>query len=157
MEEIWAKYNQNDVMASAELLLQLVKEEALKLPDQDVSRVFIGGFSQGCVVSLAAYHSYEGPTPLGGVIALSGMQGLKMDPASIEKSKKELQKNTPLFVYHGANDTMILPRNSEMTYEYFSKYIYTGEYEQNYQYTCQDGLEHSLDMQEIGCIRDWLK
>ena len=73
MEQIRAKYNQDEVNESAELLLQMVEEERQLLPDQDPSRVFIGGFSQGCMVSLAAYLKYAGSKPLGGVIGLSGI------------------------------------------------------------------------------------
>ena len=39
-------------MESIDLLKGLIEEERLKLPDQDVSRVCIGGFSQGCIVAL---------------------------------------------------------------------------------------------------------
>ena len=39
----------------------------------DPSRIFIGGFSQGCMVALAAFLKYSGPKRLGGVLGLSGM------------------------------------------------------------------------------------
>ena len=56
-------------------MLKLVDEEA-KLLGNDPSKVFIGGLSQGCMVSLATFLKYKGQKRLGGVIGLSGMQAL---------------------------------------------------------------------------------
>ena len=71
-EEVWKEYNQEDLAQSAALLLNLVDDEASKLGG-DTSRIFIGGFSQGCMVSIAAFLKYRGAQPLGGLIGLSGM------------------------------------------------------------------------------------
>lgn len=60
---------------SAEYLLFLIDKEAALLGG-DASRVFIGGFSQGGAVSLAAFLKFKGQKPLGGVIGLGSMQGL---------------------------------------------------------------------------------
>ena len=43
------------------------------MPDDDPGRIFIGGYSQGCIVALAALLKYKGDLPLGGVIGLSGL------------------------------------------------------------------------------------
>lgn len=40
-------------------------------------KVFIGGFSQGCAISLATFLSYPGV--LGGVVGLSGAQSAKIE------------------------------------------------------------------------------
>lgn len=73
-EEIWADSNQDDLSETAEMILKIAQQEADTLGDP--SKVFIGGFSQGSVVTLAAFLHYKGTKPLGGFIVLSGMQGL---------------------------------------------------------------------------------
>ena len=58
--------------------MALAKKEAELFEDKDTSRIFIGGFSQGCMVSLAAFLSWDLPTRLGGVLGLSGMQAMNL-------------------------------------------------------------------------------
>ena len=45
LEEILSDFNQDDCMASALLILNLVDLEKQKFPDQNESRIFIAGFS----------------------------------------------------------------------------------------------------------------
>jgi len=47
---------------------KMIDEEAKLLGSS--KKVFIGGFSQGCAISIATLLSY--PEPLGGVVCLSG-------------------------------------------------------------------------------------
>ena len=54
------------------MILNLIEMEKLKLPNQDPSRIFVGGFAEGAVTALAAYLRYDDTSPLGGVFALSG-------------------------------------------------------------------------------------
>jgi predicted esterase len=85
------------------MVLNLAKDEAEKLGNKkDFSKIFVGGFSQGCMVSLATLHLHDGPTPFGGIIGLSGLQGLKFDHWNIPKNKLDIQRKTPLFIYHGS-------------------------------------------------------
>ena len=51
-------HSQEDLKAAATILNDLIKEEQKTLPNQDASRIFIGGFSQGAMVSLATLLSY---------------------------------------------------------------------------------------------------
>ena len=76
LEQIRKEYNQNELNEAANVLLRIVEVEKELLPDKDPSRIFIGGFSQGCMVSLAAFLKYSGTKRLGGVLGLSGMQAL---------------------------------------------------------------------------------
>ena len=55
------EYSQEQLMASANLVLKIVEEEKERFPDKDLSRIYIGGFSQGCMVSLAAFLMHQGP------------------------------------------------------------------------------------------------
>jgi len=45
LETIRKAINQEDVKKSVAVLNELIQEEAKTLPDQDVGRIFIGGFS----------------------------------------------------------------------------------------------------------------
>ena len=50
--------------------------ERENLPNQDMKRVFLAGFSQGGMLALAAYLKYKGTTPFAGIICLSSNQAL---------------------------------------------------------------------------------
>ncbi len=54
-------------------IISLIEEEILKLPHglQDSKNIFIGGFSQGGMLSLCSFLRFD--KPLGGVICLSGI------------------------------------------------------------------------------------
>ena len=53
LSEIRSKYDLSTLNESVDFVKRLVQEEAKTLPNQDVGRILIGGFSQGCGVSLA--------------------------------------------------------------------------------------------------------
>lgn len=75
IEEFWAEFNQDELKESADYILRLIEKEAEHL-NNDTTKIFLGGVSQGCMVSLAAFLRYNGPQRLGGIIGLNGMQGL---------------------------------------------------------------------------------
>ena len=107
-------------MASALLVLNLVDLEKQKFEDQNESRIYIAGFSQGCMITLAAYLMHKGPSPLGGIIGFGGVQVL--DVSKIKGNLEEmslLRKSTPLFLYHGEADSAVKIKNAEMTYKIF--------------------------------------
>ena len=76
----------------------------MKLLGNDPSKIIIGGFSQGGIVSLATLLRYKGPKPLGGIIALSAinMYDKSFEPFP-EEDMKRIQE-TPLFMYLGSKD-----------------------------------------------------
>ena len=53
------------------------------------------------MVSIAALLKYEGTTPFGGVLGLSGMRALDNTGMSFTKEQLKAKRNTPLFLYHG--------------------------------------------------------
>jgi len=99
-ETVRKAFSEEDIMKSVALLNDLIEQEAKKLPNQDVGRVIIGGFSQGCMVSLSTLISWKKDRPLGGVIGLSGMQPIP-EPKDINL---DVIRKTPLFLYHGEHD-----------------------------------------------------
>jgi len=51
-----------------DIVSKIIDKEAATLGNSN--KVFVGGFSQGCAVSLATLISY--PKPLGGIVGMSG-------------------------------------------------------------------------------------
>lgn len=68
-------------------------------------RIVIGGFSQGGALSLMTGIRFE--KRLGGVFALSGYLPLA---TTTEREQSEVNRHTPVFLAHGKEDTIILPR-----------------------------------------------
>lgn len=88
--------NIQQLEASALMLNELIDRErdALGLKDAEV---FVGGFSQGAIISLQA--GLSRPAPLGGVLAWSGMLVHTGDPS--------LWAKPPVYIYHGDQDTAL--------------------------------------------------
>ena len=131
-------------MESVDLVSKIIDTEAISLGNSN--KVFVGGFSQGCAVTLATLISY--PKPLGGIVALSGAQSLKVDDWSkIEQFKKD----TPLFLYHGGSDPTIPVALAKMTYDQM-----IGEGGFKAQLQVEPSLAHSLSMEEIKKVAAFL-
>jgi lysophospholipase-2 len=98
-----------------------------------LENIIIGGFSQGCIVSLAtALHlkdRLEGP--IGGIIGLSGICPIK-EP----DNKGSMLERIPMFIYIGSEDNFFDQKVAELTYKVFEGC--------NVKYTCEPGLQHSL-------------
>ena len=90
-------------MESVDLVTKLVEKEIEKL-DGKSENVFIGGFSQGCSLSLATFLTLKNHQ-LGGVVGLSGMLALKVKDWN--EIDLDLKRKTPIFLYHGESDPMI--------------------------------------------------
>lgn len=70
----------------------------------DNSRVLIGGFSQGCMVSMTSLLRQVHEKPLGGVIGFSGVLPYeKMGTPFTPQIRKKVH-DTPLFFHYGDMD-----------------------------------------------------
>ena len=69
-------FDQNAVIDAVKLISDIIEAERQLFPDKSSSRIFLGGFSQGCFMSNSIYVSYPGPDPLGGIICTSGLIAL---------------------------------------------------------------------------------
>ena len=58
------------------MILDIIETEKQLFDDKNSSRIFLGGFSQGCFMSNSILVSLPGPDPLGGVICTSGLIAL---------------------------------------------------------------------------------
>jgi len=85
---ILSRIDQTDLEFSADYMLSLIEKEA-ELLKGETKKIFIGGFSEGATVSLAAFLKYKGEKPLGGVIGLSGFQGLDYNTSIHFKNHEE--------------------------------------------------------------------
>ena len=72
LKAIQKLYCQDDLRETIALLKDIIIDEQKLLPNQDLSRIFLGGFSQGAMVSISTLFAYEWSQPLGGVLCLSG-------------------------------------------------------------------------------------
>jgi len=114
-----------------------IETEVAKL-DGDYKRLFVGGFSQGCCMAIHIGLSHK--ETLGGIIGCSGL----LFPFTELKNKE-----TPMFLYHGAQDPVISADISTESYQRLKdadiKYFHKVE---NY-------LEHSLSNPELAALKRW--
>ena len=108
-EKVWEQISQEEIISRADEMLKIVDREA-KLLGDDPSKVYIGGLSQGCMVSLAVFLKYRGEKPLGGIIGIMGMIALdytrhiKFENDEEKDRIVKLRRDTPMFLYHGEDD-----------------------------------------------------
>jgi len=107
-------YSQEEITDSVSIVTKLLDAEVETLGG-DHSKVFIGGFSQGCAISLATFLRYD-KGALGGVIGLSGAHCATTDWDNIDL---DLKKKTEMFLYHGEHDNMIPCNLAIKSYEVF--------------------------------------
>lgn len=101
IEDNYKNVSQVELRESTAIVTKLIDEEAAALGSSE--NVFVGGFSQGCAVSLASFLTYK--AALGGVVGLSGMHALDLDWA--KEVDVPLKKQTKVFLYHGKSDPLI--------------------------------------------------
>ena len=76
------------------------------------------------MVSLSTLISWKKDKPLGGIIGLSGMQPIP-EPADINL---DVIRKTPLFLYHGEEDTVLMYKNADSSFQYLKNTIYSGDH-----------------------------
>jgi phospholipase/carboxylesterase len=93
--------NEAEAVASRGLVLQFVRElkESYSI---DPNRVYVMGFSQGCILSLGA--ALKEPRSFAGVV---GMSGRLLDSLLEDTAPASDLKGLPIMVVHGTQDTVI--------------------------------------------------
>ena len=140
MDDVHSRYDQKGLMESVGLITKIVDEEIERL-DGKSSSVWLGGFSQGCTLSLATFLLYP-EKQLGGALGLSGILALKLKDWNKEVDL-ELKKKSQIFLYHGRQDPMI-PCDSALL-----SYGLLDCCDIKYSLTVEERLEHSISMREI--------
>lgn len=130
-------YNFEDIKKSSKMVEKVIEEEQKVV--QDYKSFFIGGFSQGAIVTSHLGASYG--HLLGGVIACSGF---------IPRETEINQPNLKLLVTNGTHDDLIDFTKAKQSYERDPKLI-------NLQFHPMKNQGHTIDSQSIELIRKFLQ
>lgn len=126
----------NTFESSARRICSILQEES-KFTDT----IFIGGFSQGAVMSLiCGLSKYSGP--VSGIIALSGFMMNYQVPAH--------RKSIPVLLYHGAQDNRVSLSSSTESFKKYLKGV-------NYHLEVHPTMPHEVYLEEYEFIRNWVK
>lgn len=137
--------SQPDVIYSKNRILSFVNEEIKEL-NNDYSKVYIGGFSQGGCMALYTGLSVENKNQnFGGLLCLSGLL-FPFTPIA----KNILNKDMPIFIGHGLSDNVIPYELANKSYELLKSFDFTNLKIKNYD------VGHSLNEKEIMDIKDFL-
>jgi phospholipase/carboxylesterase len=111
----------------------------------DARRIVLGGFSQGCAMTLLAGLRY--PQRLGGLAALSGYLPLADTTAA---ERHAANADVPIFMAHGKRDGVITLDRAVASRDALNKLGYRIEW---HEYP----MEHSVCMEEVQAIDAWLR
>jgi len=102
-------YNISDMINSSHTVKQVMYEE-INVLKGDSTKLFIGGFSQGCFMSWYTGLTFD--KPLGGIMASSGylisVPEMELNGANV---------NVPLYISHGKKDATVLFGVAEQVYQ----------------------------------------
>jgi len=130
------------IVESSTILTRLCDEQLAQ--GIAAERIIVAGFSQGGAIALHAGLRY--PRTLGGIMALSTY--LPMQQRLVQEAAAA-NRNTPVFMAHGMHDDVVAMQ--------FGMQTRTLLQQQGYQVQWQDyAMGHSVCMEEIGDISDWL-
>jgi predicted esterase len=107
-EDEFNEEGENEILESVEYVCALIDEEVKN--GVPVERIVVGGFSQGCAVSLALGLASRYAGKIGGVVGLSGY--LPRGP-KIRAGREQFKKNgegkgvMKIFLVHGTKDMLV--------------------------------------------------
>ena len=139
----YERFSQQEMDHSFSIISKFIAEEAELLGSP--SKVFVGGFSQGCAMALMTHFNY--PVPIGGTIGLSGAQCYDIDWSKVNIEERN---KTPMLLCHGTMDPMIPIKFAKQQAKIMEDHGVKFEFKD------YPGLQHSLDMGEIRDIKNWL-
>ena len=130
------------VLASRDLLLETLKELPKAL-DLEGSPLYLGGFSQGAMMSLGS--ALAEPNLFSGVILMSG----RWMPELLPAEPNEDLKNVPFLVQHGTVDQVLPVAGSRAIRDYLEGIGCDVNY-------AEYPMAHEINMKSLLNIRDWL-
>ncbi|KAG0167451.1 hypothetical protein DFQ28_006075 [Apophysomyces sp. BC1034] len=136
--------DQKGMLGSLAELNQVIRDEVDK--GVPANRIVLGGFSQGCVMSLLGGLTSE--YKLAGIIGCSGWLAMAN---KIQSMVSEANKNTPILMCHGDNDPVVRPEFGEESAAHLKKLGY------NLTFNMYPGLGHSANPKELSDIAKFLE
>jgi phospholipase/carboxylesterase len=128
---------------SANAIVRLLEREASR--GIAYEKIVLAGFSQGCAMAL--HIGLRFPHKLAGIMALSGYLPLAM---SLNIEKHSANQNTPIFMAHGAYDSVVIPERARTSYALLEKMGYQVEWNEY-------PMEHSVNQEELADISHFLQ
>lgn len=138
-----AKIDEKGIASSVSALERMIAhEESHGIPS---THIILAGFSQGAVIALQTGLCYE--KPLGGICALSGYLPLA---DKVLKNSSKANKNIPIFIAHGTEDTLVPFALGKAT----SSVLKEAGYPVNWNHYA---MTHSVCAEEIRDIGEWIR
>ncbi len=134
--------DETGIKESSAILKELCEEQ--EASGIDASRIVVAGFSQGGAIALHCGCRY--PRPLAGIMALSTYLPL---PESTADEISETANEIPIFMAHGRQDEVV-------AYEYGKQSMAQLESEEMEVHWHEYDMGHSVCLEEIQHIRQWL-
>lgn len=149
-------FNQTAILQTRDYIMSIIDSEKESLPEKSTSRIFLGGFSQGCFMSNSILVSYPGPDPLGGIICTSGLIALAPENFNNATAALNAQKNTPYLAYHGIMDPTVPIVFANQTYQYYFDSLYKDSPKTQFELKTEPNLVHTWSESEQNFITDWV-
>ena len=137
-----AKIDKTGIQHSTQLIETLIQREIEK--GISGANIFLGGFSQGAAMALTIGLGFA--KPLAGIMALSGYLPLADE---VTANAPAANKQIPIFLAHGTEDTVVPFAAGELTYKHLQKANYHVDW---HTYP----IAHSVSHPEINDIRAWI-
>lgn len=136
--------SQVDIKENSKRVMEVIDKEAALLQN-NYSRIFIGGFSQGATMAL--HIGLNAPKLIGGIIALSGV----LFPFSTLTINKEEKKDLPIYLGHGTEDPLLNINLVRQSYDYFDKEKYSDVTFKEFE------MDHTINTEELIDMKDFIQ
>ena len=127
--------------SAVDLQALIAREVARGIP---ASRIVLGGFSQGCAMTLLA--GLRAPQRLAGLLGMSGYLPLAATTAA---ERSEANRDVPIFLAHGRMDPVVPYARGTATRDQLVELGHPVEW---HEYP----MQHSVCQEEIDDVQDWL-
>jgi len=142
--DIGSDQDEAGIRASQQSLERLIEAQITEGIKSE--RIVLAGFSQGGAIILQTGLRFN--KPLAGLMALSTYLPLA---TSLQAEHSECNRATPIFMGHGDSDPVVRPELAYRSRSRLEQQGYTLEWHE------YPGMEHSVCMEEIGHISQWLQ
>ena len=134
--------HESSLRASAVALQALIEREVAK--GVPASRIVLGGFSQGCAMTLLT--GLRAPQRLAGLLGMSGYLPLAATTAA---ERSEANRDVPIFLGHGRTDPVVPIARGTATRDALIELGHPVEW---HDYP----MQHSVSQDEIADVQAWL-